>query len=200
METMDAFVFYGKKDIRHERRPLPILSADSMLIRVARAGICGSDMHYYQEGRVGNFVPQMPFVLGHEVSGVVVEAGKDVADFTTGDRVVVEPAIPCGYCAPCKQGRYNLCSHMRMLGSASAMPHMDGGFAEYVAVPSRSCWRLPESLSHQEGALVEPLAVGTHAVVRAGRIGAKSVLITGAGTIGQMVLAVCRAMEPDASP
>src|SRR5208337_4768080 len=90
--------------------------------------------------------------------------------------------------------RYNLCSHMRMLGSASAMPHMDGGFAEYVAVPSRSCWRLPESLSHQEGALVEPLAVGTHAVVRAGRISAKSVLITGAGTIGQMVLVVCRAM------
>jgi L-idonate 5-dehydrogenase len=194
MEMMDAFVYYGKNEIRREARPRPAVGADSILVRVARAGICGSDMHYYQDGRVGNFIPQMPFVLGHEISGSVVETGKEVSSFAEGDRVVIEPAIPCGHCAQCRYGRYNLCTRIRMLGSASAMPHLDGGFAEYVAVPARSCLRLPESLSHQEGALVEPLAVGTHAVFRAGRVAGRSVLVTGAGTIGQMVSAVCRAM------
>jgi L-idonate 5-dehydrogenase len=194
VESMNAFIFYGKNDIRQEKRAMPAVGADSILIRVVRAGICGSDMHYYQDGRAGNFIPQAPFVLGHEISGELVEKGKDVSSFEKGDRVVVEPAIPCGYCGPCRRGRYNLCVRMKMLGSASAIPHLDGGFAEYVAVPSRNCYRLPKSLSHQEGALVEPLAVGTHAVTRAGMVSGRSVLITGAGTIGQMVMVVCRAM------
>lgn len=194
METMTAFVLHGKSDLRREIRPIPHAGAGSVLIRVVRAGVCGSDMHYYHDWRVGDVVPQMPFVLGHEFAGEVVECGAGVGDFRPGDRVVVEPAVPCRLCPACRQGRYNLCSNMRVFGSASAVPHLDGGFTEYVSVPVHACFPLPQSLTFQQGALVEPLAISVQATKRAGALLGKSVLITGAGTIGQTTLIMARAM------
>ena len=194
MEMMDAFVYYGVRDIRREKRPRPELTRDGVIVRVARVGVCGSDIHYFMDGHVGNSVPRAPYILGHEISGDIVEVGSEVKGFAPGDRVIIEPTITCGFCVHCRRGRYNLCLHNRTLGSASATPHPDGGFADFVGVPARNCFRLPEGVTHQEGALVEPLAVGTHAVNLAGGVGGKRVLITGAGTIGQTVLANCRAM------
>jgi 2-desacetyl-2-hydroxyethyl bacteriochlorophyllide A dehydrogenase len=194
METMTAFVLHGKKDLRRESRPVPRAQPDSVLIRVVRAGVCGSDMHYYHDWRVGDLVPRMPFVLGHEFAGEIVQCGKNVDGFRPADRVIVEPAIPCRFCSACRQGRYNLCRNMKVVGSASSMPHLDGGFAEYVAVPAHACFPLPAGLGFQEGALVEPLAVAVQSTRRAGVLTGKTILITGAGAIGQTILVMARAM------
>jgi len=163
------------------------------VIRVARAGVCGSDLHYYGEGRAGAFVMKAPFVLGHEFAGAVVEVGPGVTALSVGDRVAVEPTIPCRACAQCRHGRSNLCPNVRVFGSASRVPHLDGGFQEYVAVPVSCCHRLPDSVDDAVGALLEPLAVAAHAVMRSPGVAGARVLVTGAGTVGQGVLTVARA-------
>lgn len=191
---MKAWVLHGARDMRLEDRPQPPVAAHSVLIRVARAGICGSDIHYYQDGRVGDFVLKTPFVLGHEFAGEVVERGAEVSSFSVKDRVVVDPTIPCRTCPQCMRGRSNLCVNMRVFGSAASVPHLDGGFEEFVAVPASCCHRLPESMDYAVGALVEPLSVATHAVARAGGVAGLRLLITGAGAVGQSVLTVARAM------
>jgi len=190
---MRAWVLHAARDLRLENRTLPSASPGAVVIRVARAGICGSDLHYYGEGRAGAFVPKAPFVLGHEFAGEVVELGADAEGLSVGDRVAVDPTIPCRRCAPCRHGRSNLCLKMRTFGSASSFPHLDGGFQEYVAVPVLNCLRLPDSVDDAEGALMEPLAVAAQAIARAGGVAGLNVLITGAGTIGQCILTVARA-------
>ena len=155
-----------------------------MVLRVSRAGVCGTDIHYYRDGRNGSFVVRMPFVLGHEFAGEVVERGDGVTSLAIGDRVAVDPTIPCHVCPQCRRGRSNLCTGMRVFGSASSMPHLDGGFQEYVAVPASCCHRLPDSVDYATGALLEPLAVAAHAVERSGGVAGKRVLITGVGAIG----------------
>ncbi len=187
---MEAFVLHGKKDLRKEDRTDPHVGDGDVLIRIRRVGICGSDVHYYLDYRIGTFIPQSPMVLGHEFAGDVVATGKNVADFRKGDRITTEPSIECRNCAYCRSGRYNLCTNLRFIGTAATVPHIDGGFGQYVAVPARNCYHLPENLDYAGGALVEPMAVGAHAVMRAGNIAGKRMLITGGGTIGQMVLAV----------
>jgi L-idonate 5-dehydrogenase len=191
---MRAWVLHGARDIRLENRQRPTAAESSVVVRVARAGICGSDIHYFQEGRVGSFVLKTPFVLGHEFAGEVVETGPGVSSLSKGDRVVVDPTIPCRVCPQCRQGRSNLCVSMRVFGSAASVPHLDGGFQEYVVSPASCCHRLPESIDYAVGALVEPLAVAAHAVARSGGVAGLRVLITGAGAIGQTVLSVARAM------
>lgn len=194
MATMTALVLHGKEDLRFETRPIPQPTDGAVLIRIARAGICGSDIHYFQDAKVGIHSLKMPFVLGHEFCGEVVDAGIGVEKLVKGDRVVVEPAIPCGYCGPCRGGRYNLCENMRVFGSTSWTPHLNGGFEEYVLVPEHSCFKMTASLTYQQGAMVEPLAVGAHAISRAGVIAGKRIFITGAGTIGQSILTLSKAM------
>lgn len=191
---MRAWVLHGARDLRMENRPQPAAAPLSVVVRVARAGICGSDIHYYEDGRVGDFVLKTPFVLCHEFAGVVAERGAEVSTLSVGDRVVVDPTIPCRVCPACRRGRSNLCTNMRVFGSAASVPHLDGGFQEYVAVPASCCHRLPESVDDAVGALVEPLAVAAHAITRAGGVAGMRVLITGAGAIGQAVLTVARAM------
>ena len=193
---MKAYVLHGVKDLRYGDRPVADVDSGSVLVRVRRTGICGSDVHYYTHGSIGGFYPKEPFALGHEFAGEIDRIGDQVSTVEVGDRVAIDPQLPCGVCEQCRGGRYNLCPNMRFFGSASCFPHIDGGFAQYVAVPERNCFTLPEGLDYGYAAMLEPLTVATHAVMRAsvaGGVAGRNVLITGAGTIGQLVLLVARA-------
>jgi len=160
---------------------------------VRAAGICGSDLHYYAHGKCGNFIPTEPFILGHEFAGEIVASGDEKNASLIGTRVAVDPSRPCGRCKICRQGRYNLCPEMVYFGSASVVPPSAGCFAEYVVAPARNCAPLPDDFEYAWGALLEPLSVAAHAVQRSGGVSGKSVLITGGGTIGQMIQLVATA-------
>jgi L-idonate 5-dehydrogenase len=191
---MQAYVLHGIKDLRLETRPKPQLGPSEVLVDVKRVGICGSDIHYHLHYKIGEFVPQKPLVLGHEFSGDVAEVGSRVTKVAIGDRVTAEPSIECRHCRYCRVGRYNLCENLKFIGTAATVPHIDGAFAEQLVVPESHCYRLDDRLSYGAGALAEPLAVGAHAVMRAGTLAGCRILITGGGTIGQMVLAMTRIM------
>jgi len=177
----------GEFEIRERERPEP--AADEALVRVREVGICGSDLHYYEHGRIGDSVVREPHVLGHESAGEVEAVGSDVDSLTAGDRVAIEPGLPCRRCAYCKAGEYHLCPDVTFIGS----PPVDGAFAEYVAWPADFCHRLPETVSTREGALCEPLSVGIHAARRGEVATGDSVLVTGAGPIGHCVMEAVRA-------
>lgn len=192
-ETMKAFVLHGAKDIRLEEVSKPVPRPHEVLVKVRAAGICGSDLHYYAHGRCGNFIPTRPFTLGHEFAGDIVAVGDPKNASLIGQRVAVDPSRPCGRCKLCRQGRYNLCPEMVYFGSASVTPPSEGCFSEYVAAPAANCAPLPDHFEYAWGALLEPLSVAMHAVQRSGGVSGKSVLITGGGTIGQMILLVANA-------
>lgn len=159
-------------------------------VKVGSVGICGSDVHYYLHGQIGDFVVKEPMVLGHETAGTVVEVGEGVSNLKIGDRVALEPGIPCGQCEICKGGKYNLCPDIEFW----ATPPYDGSLTEFVNHPAEYAFRLPDSMTIEEGALMEPLAVGVHACAR-GRIqSGDSVLILGAGTIGCVTLLAAKAL------
>jgi 2-desacetyl-2-hydroxyethyl bacteriochlorophyllide A dehydrogenase len=181
---MKAAVWHGGKDVRIEEVPDPKVNADEVLVKVKSAGICGSDAHAF-EGKSKRRVP--PLILGHEFAGVVADSGTGVLDFKNGDRVVVEPIISCGACEPCGNGRTNICLDIRFIGL-----HIPGAFAEYVAVPARKCYKLPDSVSFDEGTLVEPLSVATHAVNMTPTKVGDNLLVIGSGVVGLMVLQVAR--------
>jgi L-iditol 2-dehydrogenase len=184
-----AAVLHAKRDVRLEVRPLPTLGDRDVLVEVRSVGVCGSDVHYYEHGRIGSFVVEEPLVLGHEVSGVVVDRGSRAATHTVGQRVALEPGIPCGRCSECRHGRYNLCSDVRFF----ATPPIDGAFARYVAIHEDYAFPLPDELSDDAGALLEPLSVGIWACQK-GTVGlGDRVLVTGAGPIGNLALQVARA-------
>ena len=191
---MFAWVLHGQRDLRRERRDDPVPAADEVLLRVERVGICGSDVHYYQDGRVGAFVPSQPFVIGHEVAGEVVEVGSAVDHVRVGDRVAVDPSRACRHCTWCRDGRSNLCPEMRYFGSAATDPPTDGALCDLKAAPAANCHRLGDTLSYASGAMLEPLAVACHAVLRAGRVAGRRVAVSGGGTIGQLVATVARAL------
>ena len=152
-------------------------------------GICGSDLHYYETGSIGDYVVKPPFVLGHEPGGTVVEVGKNVTHLKVGDRVALEPGKTCGHCEFCKQGKYNLCPEVVFF----ATPPVDGVFQEYVAHEADLCFKLPENVSTLEGALIEPLAVGFHAAIQGdAHLGQKAVVM-GAGCIGLVSMMALKA-------
>jgi len=190
---MRAFRLHGERDLRAEEIETPKPQEGQVLVRVRRAGICGSDIHYFSHGRVGSFVPKRPFTLGHEIAGEIAEVGAGVDPAIIGQRVAVDPSMPCGRCEFCRGGRYNLCINMRFYGSASTDPHVDGGFADYVIAPAINCHRVPEGFSWGEAAMTEPLSVCVHALMRAGNLAGKSVLVTGGGAIGQLTALAARA-------
>ena len=177
----------GEFEIEERSRPTP--GVDEVLVAVRDVGICGSDVHYYEHGRIGDYVVEEPLVLGHESAGEVVEAGDAVEGFAPGDRVTLEPGVPCRRCAHCRRGDYHLCESVTFM----ATPPHDGAFAEYVAWPADFVYSLPESVSLREGALCEPLSVGIHACRRGGVGTGDTVLVTGAGPIGLLAMEAARA-------
>ena len=177
---------YGANDLRVLDVPTPVAGPGEVLIRLGAVGICGSDMHYFFHGRVGNFMIREPLTPGHEASGTVAGIGTGVTTVKVGDRIAVNPSRPCGNCAGCREGRENLCSNMRFLGSASVFPHMQGMFSEYFVMPQRQCVPVSSDVTLEEIAMSEPLSVALHSAQRAGAMLGKHVLITGSGTIGCM--------------
>ncbi len=183
---------HAKDDLRVEAVEQPQVEAGQVLIRLGAAGICGSDLHYYFEGRNGSFVIREPLVPGHEASGVVAKIGAGVTRVKVGDKVAVSPSHACGRCDYCRQGREQLCRNMRFLGSASLYPHVQGMFCEYFVLGERQCYPVEGDVSLGELAFAEPLAVALHAINRGPDLLGKSVLITGAGTIGCLTVIAAR--------
>ena len=185
--TMRAAVLEGPRTIRVQALPTPELKAGMVRLRVRRAGICGSDLHYFEHGCCGAFVPTRPFILGHEFAAEVAAIGDGVDNVPVGARVTANPARACGVCDYCKGGRGNLCRRTIMLGSASTTPPTDGAFAEFVTVRADQCHVLPAGMDDATAAMLEPFAVALHAAKRAGVISGKRVLVTGGGPIGLLV-------------
>ncbi|KAK9471441.1 chaperonin 10-like protein [Dipodascopsis tothii] len=185
-----SFVLQKINEVKFEERPVPeIKHGRDVKIEVKKTGICGSDVHYYTHGAIGSFVVRAPMVLGHESSGIVVEVGADVTGLAVGDRVAMEPGVPCRYCGFCKAGKYNLCADMKF----AATPPYDGTLCKYYILPEDFCVKLPEHVSLEEGALVEPLAVGVHVSKLANMGTGSSTIVFGAGPIGLLCCAVARA-------
>ena len=183
---------HAKEDLRIEPAEDPQIGPGQVLIRLGAGGICGSDLHYYFEGRNGSFVIREPLIPGHEASGVVAKVGPGVTRVRPGDKIAVSPSHACGHCDYCREGREHLCRNMRFLGSASLYPHVQGMFCEYFVMGERQCYPVAGDISLGELAFAEPLAVALHAVNRGPVLVGKSVLITGAGTIGCLTVIAAR--------
>lgn len=181
-----AAVLHDPGDLRVEERPTPAPGAGDVLIEVSVVGVCGSDVHYYREGRIGDFVVGAPLVLGHEAAGLVVAVGPGVDPVRVGERVAVEPGVPCRRCTACKTGRYNLCPDMRFL----ATPPVDGAFTRFLTIPADFAHPIPPGMRDEEAALCEPLAVGVWANRRAEVQPGDRVLVTGAGPVGLLAAQV----------
>src|SRR5499427_6546057 len=183
---------HAKEDLRVEPEAEPKIEPGQVLIRLGAGGICGSDLHYYFEGRNGSFVIREPLIPGHEASGIVALVGSGVMRVKEGDKIAVSPSHACGRCDYCREGREQLCANMRFLGSASRFPHVQGMFQEYFVMGERQCYPVHGDITLGELAFAEPLAVGLHGVNRGGGLLGKSVLITGAGTIGCVTVMAAR--------
>ncbi|KOC17201.1 D-xylulose reductase A [Aspergillus flavus AF70] len=185
-----SFVLEGIHKVKFEDRPIPQLrDAHDVLVDVRFTGICGSDVHYWEHGSIGQFVVKDPMVLGHESSGVISKVGSAVTTLKVGDHVAMEPGIPCRRCEPCKEGKYNLCEKMAF----AATPPYDGTLAKYYVLPEDFCYKLPENINLQEAAVMEPLSVAVHIVKQANVAPGQSVVVFGAGPVGLLCCAVARA-------
>lgn len=187
---MKTAVMLGIGKMGFEERDIPSPKENEVLVKLEYVGICGSDMHYYETGAIGNYVVEPPFVLGHEPGGIVVEVGKNVTHLKAGDRVALEPGKTCGHCEFCRTGRYNLCPEVVFF----ATPPVDGVFQEYVAHEADLCFKLPDNVSTLEGALIEPLAVGFHAAMQGGARAGQTAVVMGAGCIGLVTMMALKAM------
>ncbi|MDL2302430.1 NAD(P)-dependent alcohol dehydrogenase [Lachnospiraceae bacterium OttesenSCG-928-D06] len=192
-DTMKTAVMTGIREIAFAERPIPKNTETEVLVKLEYIGICGSDLHYYEAGRIGNFVVEPPFVLGHEAAGEVIEVGSKVTHLKVGDKVALEPGKTCGKCEFCKSGKYNLCKDVIFF----ATPPVDGVFQEYVAHDADLCFKLPEHVSTLEGALIEPLAVGFHAVNQGEAQIGQTAVVYGAGCIGLVSLLALKAKGVD---
>jgi len=188
-ETMKAAVIHKAGDVRIETVEVPKPGPGEVLVAMKAVGVCGSDVHYYKAGRIGDYAVKEPMILGHECAGEIVELGEGVDNVKIGERVAVEPGATCGRCEFCKSGRYNLCRDVVFY----ATPPVDGAFCEYQTAAAHLCFPIPEGMSFEEGAMIEPLAVGMHACNRADVKPGDSVAILGAGPIGLLCLQAARA-------
>ncbi len=186
---MRVAVLRGARDVALEERPVPVPGPGEVLVDVAAVGVCGSDVHYYEHGRIGRFVVEQPLVLGHEPSGTITAVGPGVDPARVGQRVSVEPGVPDLTCAQCLAGRYNLCPDVRFL----ATPPVDGAFAEQVVVHGAFAHPVPDAIGDDAAALLEPLSVGLWACRKGGVGPGSRVLVTGAGPIGLVAVQAARA-------
>ncbi len=185
-----AAVMTGLNSIEIQERPMPEPGPGEAVIRVEAVGVCGSDVAYYRYGKIGPFVVNGPFILGHEVAGEVTAVGEGVDNVRVGDRVAVEPGTPDRSCEECRAGRYHLCPNLEFL----ATPPYDGALLQYLAMDARCYFPLPDSMSFEDGALLEPLSVGLWGCQRANLQAGDDVLITGAGPVGLLAAEAARAL------
>ncbi|KAL9088010.1 MAG: hypothetical protein Q9165_006351 [Trypethelium subeluteriae] len=185
-----SFVLQKPNEVKYEDRPIPeIKDPHDVIVNVKYTGICGSDVHYWTHGSIGAFIVRSPMVLGHESSGIITAIGPSVTSLSVGDAVALEPGIPCRRCVRCKDGKYNLCPEMAF----AATPPFDGTLAKFYRLPDDFCYKLPDGMSLEEGALVEPTSVAVHVVRQAGVKPGQQVVVWGAGPVGLLCCAVARA-------
>jgi len=187
---MKACVLVGKQKLEWVEREIPQPAKGELQIKLEYVGVCGSDLHFYQEGRLANWTLNGPLVLGHEPGGKVTAIGEGVEGFKIGDRVALEPGVPCGECEECRKGFYNLCKHVRFM----AIPNeKDGVFSDYCVHDASMCYKLPDNVSTMEGGLIEPLSVGLHATELSNAKIGESAVILGSGCIGLCTLMALKA-------
>ncbi len=185
-----SLVLKQAHEIVFEDRPIPTLPDPHYVkLNIKKTGICGSDVHYFTHGSIGNFIVKDPMVLGHESAGIVTEVGSAVTSLKVGDKVAIEPGIPSRYSDEYKVGKYNLCPHMAF----AATPPYDGTLARYYTVPEDFCVKLPENVSLEEGAMAEPLSVAVHVTRLGGVTFGSKVIVFGAGPIGLLAIATAKA-------
>jgi L-iditol 2-dehydrogenase len=177
---------HGIHDVRLEDVPVPEPGPNEVMVEIRAVGVCGSDVHYYEEGRIGSFVVREPLILGHESMGTVMALGDEATKHEVGERVTLEPGVPDGTCRECRAGRYNLCPNVRFF----ATPPIDGAFANYVSIHEDFAFHLPDGLSDNAGALMEPLSVGIWACKKGRVTAGDHVLVTGGGPIGLLAMQV----------
>ena len=191
MQKMKALVKTKPKPggVEYQNWDIPHLGSDRVLIKVMAAGICGSDIHLYHWGEkaVREYNPKLPFIMGHEFAGVIDEVGAQVEGLKVGDRVMVNPMLPCGKCFFCQDGRQNICDHRGSIGLTS-----DGAFAQFASIPSINIFKLEDEISFELGALAEPTCVGLHAIERIRVTSGDTVAIVGAGPVGLMMMILAK--------
>lgn len=190
---MKAVVIHKAHDLRIEERNVGHPGPGQVAIAIRRGGICGSDLHYYRHGGFGIVRLKEPMVLGHEVSGVIAAIGDGATGFQIGDAVAVSPSRPCGSCTYCQRGQQNHCLDMLFYGSAMRFPHIQGAFQQSLVALASQCHKVAPGISLEEAAFAEPFAVTLHAIVRAGSLADKRVLVTGCGPIGALSVIAARA-------
>ncbi|MCC6486732.1 MAG: NAD(P)-dependent alcohol dehydrogenase [Candidatus Hydrogenedentes bacterium] len=185
---MKAVKWFAPHDMRLVEVPKPVPKPHEALIRIESTGVCGSDMHYYTDGRIGKTIITEPLILGHEYAGIVESVGADADASLVGKRVAVEPGIPCMKCEHCLRGRYNVCTALQFPGG----PPYDGALAEYIAVHAAFCFPVPDVITPAEAAMIEPLAVALHTIELAHLAPGETVAILGLGPIGLLTAQVAR--------
>jgi L-iditol 2-dehydrogenase len=165
--------------------PVAVPSDTEVLLKVKVVGVCGSDMHYYKQGRIGDQTVKYPFILGHEFAAQVVKTGRRVTNLHAGDKVAVDPAISCGRCDQCAQSRYHTCRNLKFLGSPGQLA---GCLCDYLLMPARNCYRLPPKMTYEMGVMAEPVSIGIYAVQLCDYVKSGKVAILGTGPIGLSVL------------
>jgi L-idonate 5-dehydrogenase len=187
-----AVVVHAARDLRVEEIDIPAIGDRQVEIAIGAGGICGSDLHYYLDGRIGAIEVRQPFVLGHEIAGTVTAIGRAVSSLRIGERVAVNPGLACGECRFCRMGLRLHCLEMRFFGSAMRFPHVHGGFRKKLVAEAAQCVRLPDGFPLTTAAFAEPLAVCLHALERAGPLQGRDVLVTGCGPIGALTILAAR--------
>ncbi|TID15165.1 GroES-like protein [Venturia nashicola] len=190
--TVQASVLTAPKQLHLEYRHLSDPAPGELQISVLATGICGSDVAYYKNFRNGDLKAVAPLTLGHESAGVVEAIGDGVSGFCVGDRVALEVGVPCDNCRACQRGRYNLCPKMRFRSSAKSIPHFQGTLQERINHPAKWCYKIPESVSLEAAALLEPLSVAIHSTRRASIEQGDTVIVFGAGSVGLLVAAMAK--------